>query len=603
MKLPSPRRCILASLALLLSFSASAEEMDKLWGESVVKLRPEDAGRGQLFADGNYAMFIHWGLYSLLGNKVNGKTYYGIGEWIMEKRMAGIPAAEYKKLAGTFNPENFDADAIAALAKEAGMKYIIITAKHHDGFAMYHSKVNSFNIVDATPFKRDPMKELSAACAKAGLGFGFYYSHNQDWTFPGGGNGPTVDESGKPATFDDYFARKCLPQVEEITSQYGPIELVWFDTPGKMPKKYVEQLIEVVHKNQPRAFVSGRAGHGLGDFQSLGDMEVPIENIEGLWETVDTTNDSWAYAWYDENWKSPRTILQRLTSTVARGGTYMLNIGPRGDGSVPERAALALRTSGEWLRSHPDVIYGANPSPWRHALPWGDVTAHGNKLFLSVFNRPASGKLHLPGLKTAIRSARLLKPANAEPVEHHSDAGWTTISLPSSTQDTRVPVVCLELAAPAEVDNTFGIDPDLTTDLDTHFATIKDATREGRRWMEKFGEWKHAVEVSAWKPGGSATWEIDVRKPGLYRIDLTYSGNGRLVWRVDAGDSGFAQNQQNSSSIHQKFPIGWIEFNHAGRQKISVSCIEGETASAALRELHITPLGDLSKAPETVTTR
>ena len=121
--------------------------------------------------------------------------------------------------------------------------------------------------------------------------------------------------------------------------------------------------------------------------------------------------------------------------------------------------------------------------------------------------------------------------------------------------------------------------------------------------MEKFGEWKHAVEVSAWKPGGSATWEIDVRKPGLYRIDLTYSGNGRLVWRVDAGDNGFVQNQQNSSSIHQKFPIGWIEFKHAGRQKISVSCIEGETASAALRELHITPLGDLSKAPQTVTTR
>jgi alpha-L-fucosidase len=603
MKLHIPRLGILASLALFLPFSAVAEEMDKLWGESVIKLRPEDASRGQLFADGNYAMFIHWGLYSLLGNKVDGKTYYGIGEWIMEKRMAGIPAAEYKKLAGTFNPENFDAAAIVALAKDAGMKYIVITAKHHDGFAMYHSKVNSFNIVDATPFKRDPMKELSAACAKAGLGFGFYYSHNQDWTFPGGGNGPTVDENGKPATFDDYFARKCLPQVEEITSQYGPIELVWFDTPGKMPKKYVEQLIEVVRKNQPRAFVSGRAGHGLGDFQSLGDMEVPIENIEGLWETVDTTNDSWAYAWYDENWKSPRAILQRLNSTVSRGGTYMLNIGPRGDGSVPERAAIALRTSGEWLRSHPDVIYGANPSPWGHALPWGDITARGNKLFLSVFDRPASGKLHLPGLKTEIRSARLLNSANAEPIEHHSDAGWTTLSLPSNTPDTLVPVVCLELAAPAEVDNTFGVDPELTTNLDTHFATIKDATREGRRWMEKFGEWKHAVEVSAWKPGGSATWEVDVRKPGLYRIDLTYSGNGRLVWRVDAGDNGFVQNQQNSSPIHQKFPIGWIEFKRAGRQKVSVSCIEGETASAALRELHITPLDDLSKASETVTIR
>ena len=345
--------CLIALASALLPHPAAAEEMDKLWGDSVVKLRPEDASKGQLFADGNYAMFIHWGLYSLLGNKVDGKTYYGIGEWIMEKRMAGIPIPEYKELAKRFNPSRFDAPAIVKIAKDAGMKYIVITAKHHDGFAMYHSKADPFNIVDATPYGRDPMKELSAACKAAGIGFGFYYSHNQDWTFPGGGNGPQTDENGKPANFDDYFKNKCLPQVEEITSQYGPIELVWFDTPGNMPKKYVDQLIGVVRKNQPKAFVSGRAGHGLGDYQSLGDMEVPIENIEGLWETVDTTNDSWAYAWYDHNWKTPREILHRLVSTVARGGTYMLNIGPCGDGSVPEHAADSLRRSGEWIKRHP----------------------------------------------------------------------------------------------------------------------------------------------------------------------------------------------------------------------------------------------------------
>ena len=199
------------------------------------------------------------------------------------------------------------------------MKYIVITAKHHDGFAMYESKACDFNIVDATPWGKDPMKELAAACREEGLGFGFYYSHNQDWTFPGGGGGPQVDASGKPATFDDYFIKKCLPQVEEITTQYGPIEIVWFDTPGKMPKHYVEKLVEVVHQNQPGALVSGRAGHELGDYQTLGDMEVPIVNVDGLWESVDTTNDSWAYAWYDENWKSPQQILERLVACVARG--------------------------------------------------------------------------------------------------------------------------------------------------------------------------------------------------------------------------------------------------------------------------------------------
>jgi alpha-L-fucosidase len=156
--------------------AGKSEKMDELWGDSVVKLRAADAKRGQLFDDGNYAMFIHWGLYSNLGNKVKGKTYYGIGEWIMNSNMAGIPIPEYRNLAKEFNPVNFDAMAVAQLAKDAGMKYIIITSKHHDGFAMYHSKSNKFNVVDATPYGRDPMKDLAAACKEVGIGFGFYYS-------------------------------------------------------------------------------------------------------------------------------------------------------------------------------------------------------------------------------------------------------------------------------------------------------------------------------------------------------------------------------------------------------------------------------------------
>ncbi len=421
-------------VASIPSQTRAQESMDKLWGDAVIKLRAENADRGQLFDEGNYAMFIHWGLYSLLGNEVDGKTYYGIGEWIMNPRMAGIPVDKYKQLAGEFNPTNFDAKEIARIAKDAGMKYIVITAKHHDGFAMYGSKANDFNIVDATPWKKDPMKELAAACREAGLGFGFYYSHNQDWTFPGGGNGPKADENGNPATFDDYFEKKCLPQVNEITTQYGPIELVWFDTPGKMPKHYVQQLVELVHKNQPRALVSGRAGHGLGDYQTLGDMEVPRHNIEGMWESVDTTNDSWAYAWYDEYWKSPKEILKRLIACVGRGGTYMLNIGPRGDGSVPERAEKTLTAAGEWIRRYPQVVYSTDASPWQHALPWGDVTRKGNTLFLCVFDWPTSGKLYLPNLKTKIASASLLRGQESIAVSSSTANDWTVIDLPPRRQ-------------------------------------------------------------------------------------------------------------------------------------------------------------------------
>lgn len=580
----------LAALSALLLIGAGptlqAQDMDRLWGANVVKLRAEDAKRGQLFDEGNYAMFIHWGLYSNLANKVDGKTYYGIGEWIMNPRMAGIPPKTYRTLAQSFNPTKFNAREVAQLAKDAGMKYIVITSKHHDGFAMYHSKADKFNIVDATPWNRDPMKELAAAAKELGIGFGFYYSHYQDWTFPGGGRGPTTDADGNPAKFEDYFRKKCLPQVEEITTQYGPIELVWFDTPGTIPKEYVQQLVDVVRKNQPDALVSGRAGHDLGDYQTLGDMEVPHSNVEGMWESVDTTNDSWAFAWYDEYWKTPSEILHRLIASVGRGGTYMLNIGPRGDGSVPERAQRSLRAAGEWIRRYPQVVYGADSSPWGHALPWGDVTVQGNKLFLSVFDWPASGKLYLPGLKTRIRSASLLDGDGSESVEHETAGDATVLLLPAKAPDKFVSVIEVELAGAPEADSTWALDPAIETEVLAEFAEVEGAELVQKRWMEKFGEWKSVEHAHDWKPGGKAVWEVSVIEPGDYNVALTYAGEGRLVWGVDVEGGEHIQNQQNSSHNYQEFPIGWINFPKSGKYRVSVSCLEGELGKASLKSIH-----------------
>jgi len=581
-----------AALLLLAAMShpAHGQEMDRLWGSSVVKLRAEDAKRGQLFSEGNYAMFIHWGLYSNLANKVDGKTYYGIGEWIMNPRMANIPPQKYRELAKTFNPTKFDATEIAQLAKDAGMKYVVITSKHHDGFAMYDSKANDFNIVDATPWNRDPMKELAAACKKLGLGFGFYYSHNQDWTFPGGGRGPTTDADGNPATFDDYFVKKCLPQVNEITTEYGPIELVWFDTPGDMPKKYVEQLVELVRKNQPQALVSGRAGHGLGDYQTLGDMEVPHSNVEGMWESVDTTNDSWAFAWYDEYWKTPSEILHRLIASVGRGGTYMLNIGPRGDGSIPERATRSLRAAGKWIQRYPQVVYGSDASPWGRALPWGDVTAKDNKLFLSVVEWPSSGRLYLPGLRTPISSARLLKGGQSDGIDYESVDGWTVFQLPVRAPEELVSVIVLQLEGKPDVDTTWGIDPDVETQILAEFASVEGAELAKKRWMEKFGEWKAVEHVSSWRSGGKVTWEVSVLEPGDYNVSLTYAGEGRVVWGVDVESGEHIQNQQNSSHNYQEFPIGWINFPKPGKYKISASCLQGDLDKASLKSIHFLPI-------------
>ena len=580
----------LLPVMLLLVVAGWSESPAPLAPAENAALRADEATPLQLFRDGNYAMFIHWGLYANLANKVDGKTYYGIGEWIMNENMAGIPVAHYKKLAADFNPSRFDARAVAQLAKDAGMKYIVITSKHHDGFAMFRSKANSFNIVEATPFGRDPLKELAAACQEVGLGLGFYYSHWQDWTAPGGGNGPTTHEDGTPATFDDYFHDKCLPQVEEITSNYGPIAIVWFDTPGGIEKKYVEQLVAVVRKNQPNALVSGRAGYELGDYATNGDMHVPRENIEGLWESVDTTNDSWAYAWYDENWKTPKEILRRLIACVGRGGTYMLNIGPKGDGTVPERAQQTLRAAGAWIARYPQVVYGAGASPWRHTLPWGDITTNGNTLHLAVSDWPASGTLYLPGLRAPIRAARLLDGDASVDVSQERRGDWTCFSLPPRAPEGLVSVIEVDLDGTAEVNPVDGIDPEIETLLYVDFATVTDAKLERVSWMEKFGEWKEFMRVHAWEDGAKATWHVRVLNPGDYQVDLTYAGKGRIVWGIGVDGGAHIQNQQNASHNYQRFPMGWVHFPEAGDYQVSVSCLEGDRAEASLQSIHFTPV-------------
>jgi alpha-L-fucosidase len=567
----------------------SAQEMNEMWGKSSdVK---QDSKRGRYFADGNYCMFIHWGLYSHIANKWDGKTYYGIGEWIMNRNLADIPVDEYKAVAKEFNPVEFNAREIAQLAKDAGMKYIIITSKHHDGFAMFHSKTNRFNIVDATPFGRDPMKELSEACHELGLGFGFYYSHNQDWTYPGGAGGPRVDPNENKKTFDDYFFEKCLPQVEEITKNYGEIELIWFDTPGDMPQKYAEQLVDVVHRNQPVTLVAGRVGYNLGDYQTLGDMEVPLENIEGLWEGVDVTNDSWGFAWYDENWKTPKQILTILLSTVARGGTLMMNVGPDGLGRIPEPAKQSLLSAGKWIARYPQVVYGTDASPWNHALPWGDVIMKGNKMFLVVFDWPKTGMLWLPGLQNQIREVRMSGSSGNPKLSFSKEGTWTCIKVPDKAPDPLIPVLEITLNNNSpEVDRIMAVDPEKGIHIPVLFAQTENCTVNYKDWMEKFGEWKHTHHVSDWSPNSSVTWEFIVKEAGTYHIDLIYSGQGRLVWEVTTDEGYSIRNQQNSSHIYTRYPIGWVKFNKPGKHTITTRLLEGKQDRASLTTLSVTPI-------------
>jgi alpha-L-fucosidase len=559
--------------------------MNQMWGEAKAQPGLEFSDRVALFRDGNYGMFIHFGLFSHLGGQWQGETFYGIAEWI--KRQMKISDADYMALAKDFNPTGFDARAIARVAKDAGMKWIIITAKHHEGFAMFKS-ANPFNIVDASPFHRDPMKELAAACKEAGLGFGFYYSHNQDWTYPGGANGPTKNPDGSPATFDRYFREKCFPQVKELCTNYGPLNFIWFDTPGGMPKEYAEKLEALVRETQPGALLCSRIGYGLGDYISQGDMEIPPRKMDGLWETCDTTNDSWAYAWYDQNWKDSREILNRLVATVGRGGTYLLNIGPDGLGRVLPQAAKYLTLAGNWIKRYPQVIYSAGPSPWDHAMPWGDVTTTGNTLNLVVFDWPAHGRLMLPGLQTPIAAAGIMSGGKLLPVAWKKVGTWTEIQLPPAPSDGPASVIAVKLTGKPQVDQTIGVQPNVTTPLLVEFAEAADATKKEIRWMEKFGEWKHVTQVSDWKPVGRATWTVDVVEPGDYRIDLNYKGEGKLVWRIETDEGVKLQNQQNSSPIYMAHSFGLLTFNTVGRHTITVSLVDGPSDKASLKEISLT---------------
>ena len=549
----------------------------------------QEVKRGELFDQANYAMFIHWGLYSHLAGEWNQETKYGVSEWIL--RTANINPDEYMAEAKHFNPTDFDARSIVQLAKDAGMRYIIITSKHHDGFAMYHSKVNSFNIVDATPFGRDPMKELADACHEMGVGFGFYYSQYQDWTCPGGGRGPRVNKELNPVSFDEYFRTKCVPQVEEITRNYGDIELIWFDTPGNMGRKYAEELVDIVHRNQPKALVSSRVGHNLGDYTTMGDMEVPTFKIPGLWETVDTTNDSWGFSKCDNNWKSAKQILSNLIATVARGGTYMLNIGPDGKGNVPEAAQRALRSAGKWIKQYPQVIYGAKPSPFTHALPWGDMVQQENKLFLAVYDWPNTGRLYIPGLRTPIISARLLDGTKGKKLSFSTEDGWTVMHIPGIQPDKLVSVI--ELTMKDEdivVDDTPGIDPQNgMNNLSTLYAKAEGTEIKINKWMDKFGEWKQTHAAKNLR-GAKLVWTVDFKEAGYYHIQAGLKGNERVAIRLDSDEGEHVLNQRLADSTYDMRPIGWIKIHKPGKHTLTLTTPDGCRPETEVNCLSITPV-------------
>jgi alpha-L-fucosidase len=343
--------------------------------------------RLEWFRHDKFGLFIHWGLYSIPAGYWKGERSPGIGEWIMNRMK--IPVTEYGKLAARFNPVKFDADAWAKLAADAGMKYVVITSKHHDGFALFKSGVSDFNMVDATPFKRDVVKELAAACAKRGLRFGVYYSQAQDWRERGGsGNNWDFPEDAvkdKDGSYDQYLRTKAEPQLKELLTNYGPMCLIWFDTPKMMSGDRPKRLTDIVRSLQPSCLIDGRLG-AVGDYQSTGDNVIPNTRQEGAWEVPATLNRTWGFRSDDHDWKSPGELVFKLVDIVSKGGNYLLNVGPTSEGLIPQPSQDNLRAVGEWLKLNAEAVYGCGPSPFGEE--YGDFAATqkdqaGKPLFLA----------------------------------------------------------------------------------------------------------------------------------------------------------------------------------------------------------------------------
>lgn len=567
-----------------------------MWGAGGVA---KDGARGAWLKDSRFAMFIHWGLYSELGGKWDGKTYYGIAEWIMKR--AKIPVAEYERVAGRFNPAGFDAREWVKLAKDAGMRHIMITAKHHDGFAMFKSAVSPFSIADATPFKRDPMKELAEACREGGLRLGFYYSQTQDW-HERDAVGNDWDFEPTEANFQGYLRGKAIPQIEELLRNYGPIAGVWFDTPGPITPEESKMLVDLVHRLQPQCLVNSRIGNDLGDYDTLGDQEIPRLPRPGLWETPDTHNDTWAYAWYDHNWKSPREIAERLVRVTSRGGTYMLNVGPDGTGRIPEQSARILREVGKWVQAHETAIHGVGPTPFG-PLAWGECTARGNTLFLHVFQWPANGRLVVPGLRTSVKSARL---DGGGELGVEAVSGVVTIALPAIRPDILIPVVTVELDGRAEASRDQFVLNGCRQALETGVADLHGCELKAVRWMEKFGDWKHAECVVGWQGAGSAaTWDFRTVAPGSFYLDIEYTcpaEDDYSEWRAKCGavdltfpliDTGERPKRAAFGGALPRFRayrVGVIDIPEAGAQTLAFGPTGAAGKGVRVASLNLVPV-------------
>jgi alpha-L-fucosidase len=549
-------------------------------------------------------MFIHWGVYSVPAGTYGGKQIPDIGEWIMNN--ASIPMATYSGFAKEFNPTKFNADQWVSIAKNAGMKYIVITAKHHDGFAMFHSTASGYNIYDATPFKRDPLAELAKACAKQGMKLGFYYSQAQDWGHSGGAamrrdNRKTDHwDPGQDGSFDDYLKTVALPQVREILTNYGPVAVLWFDTPtAAMTKQRAQPFVDLLHELQPQIIWNNRLGGGFKGDTETPEQYVPPTGFPGRdWETCMTINNTWGYKSYDTNFKSYDTLLHNLIDIASKGGNYLLNVGPTAEGVIPQPEVDRLQQIGDWLTINGDAIYGTTASPFKRPMDFGRVTqkpfdaagGRPGKLFLHVFDWPKDGVLWLP-VTSKIAKAYLMTAPDM-PLPMNTVDGGVAITVNAPVPDVPATVVVAELAGPLV---TFV--PPIRPAIDGSFTlSAADATIIGPT-AKLAANKRHVQVITSWTDiHDTVQWQIQVTHPGTFHVQLTYSSDPALAgggadFDIFGGDQKLSGKAVATKSADDfaTITVGDISVSTAGPATVLVQPTQSAGAVMNLREIKLVP--------------
>jgi hypothetical protein len=566
---------------------------------------PERGARVAWHREARFGCFVHWGVYSALGNEFRGQRGWIYAEHIM--RVIPIPLAVYRdEVARSFFPERFDAEGWVRQMHAAGMRYLVITAKHHDGFAMYPSRVSDFNLTEVSRFKRDPMAELRNACDKYGLKFGFYYSHAFDWEHP---DAPGNDwDYANPAgdrklggvrwweNHPDWLVRirryidsKSIPQIRELVERYRP-DLLWFDTPDKLPEEENRRILAAVRAMAPSVVVNGRIVANHGDYRNTNDRPVYVRESPGHWEAIPTTNESYAFSRFDHSHKTAAHFIRLLAQCVAKGGNMLLNIGPRGDGDIDEPDQRILAGLAGWMDRYAESIHGGDRSP----LPvqdWGVSTRRGNRLYLHVFDWPSDGKLWVAGLRTDPRAIRLLGERDGVVSAQRVGPDDMVLTVPKAAPDPTNSVLALDFSG--EIGTTsarlFGAGGKSTR------LHVFDGRPVGAGMV--FGDGKAGRDViERWSTHSTGiAWPVRVMTAARYRLTVSYNtarptDGGRFLVRA-AGRAVAAQVVQSSDSTQfREQQIGEITLP-AGEWTLEVIAekVVGESLMR-LRYLELDPL-------------